>query len=700
MHKWNPRTGTETKALLNYLNLNPESCQVLETETREILSQCGNPSDSVNDNIGLVFGYVQSGKTMSFTTLTAMAKDNGYQMIIVIAGVSTNLVYQSFTRLERDLRIDSPSGWQWLSFKNPKSTDATIRGQIENALRNWKDSEYPEEDRQTILITVMKQKNHLSNLSNLISSLNMENVPVLIIDDEGDQHSMNTQNRKNAKTGQRRMSTIHEKIVDLRYVLPHHTFIQYTATPQGPIFQSIMDDLSPNFIQLLTPGSAYTGGRTFFENESELTEIITDIDPHNSNEPPQSLIRAMQIFYLGVAKGKPNREGKNRSMMIHPSQLTFTHYDYARFVNTIKTNFLDILSMPDENSDKLDLLMEFKNAYDDLATTASDLPPFDELKGNRLKFAISSTPIQSLNSTRNNTTSVQWRNSYSWILIGGQAMDRGFTVEGLTVTYMPRSIGVGNADTIQQRARFFGYKKDYLGYCRIFLDLDAHRVYESYIAHEEDMRSRLLEHKKSGKELNDWYREVFLASGLNLARPNIFSNEFERSFFGGEWNVIKAPHEPQSNIAHNQEVLARFLHNTQFRNDERYPKSIMKLDLFFEQFLNELKFANSDDAGDYMALLYLLRRQLEEEQDEECTVFLISDFEKPRMRTLNERNQINQLFQGRNERREGLRDIRGAGITFQIYVLTLQNDTQSFENIVTMASLIPEEIGEDLIRWK
>ncbi len=78
----------------------------------------------------------------------------------------------------------------------------------------------------------------------------------------------------------------------------------------------------------------------------------------------------------------------------------------------------------------------------------------------------------------------------------------------------------------------------------------------------------------------------------------------------------------------------------------------------------------------------------------------MSDFDKPRLRTLNEKNQINQLFQGRNERREGLRDIKGTGITFQIYVLNLQNDSQPFQNVVTIATLIPEEIGRDLIRWK
>ena len=77
-------------------------------------------------------------------------------------------------------------------------------------------------------------------------------------------------------------------------------------------------------------------------------------------------------------------------------------------------------------------------------------------------------------------------------------MDRGFTVEGLTVTYMPRSVGVGNADTIQQRARFFGYKQSYLGYCRVYLDEDARDAYIDYVEHEEDMRRRLAEHQESG----------------------------------------------------------------------------------------------------------------------------------------------------------------------------------------------------------
>jgi len=70
------------------------------------------------------------------------------------------------------------------------------------------------------------------------------------------------------------------------------------------------------------------------------------------------------------------------------------------------------------------------------------------------------------------------------------AMDRGFTVEGLTVTYMPRGKGAGNADTIQQRARFLGYKRGYLGLCRVFLESDVQRAFSVYVNHEEHGHGR------------------------------------------------------------------------------------------------------------------------------------------------------------------------------------------------------------------
>lgn len=701
-NQWLPSVGVETQSLLAHLQLPRESEQTLTDETAEILSQCGNPNHTTNSEIGLVFGYVQSGKTMSFTTLTAMAKDNGYQMVIIIAGISTNLVAQSYTRLERDLRIDTRTDLQWLSFRNPRWNDITTRNQIATALAEYRDNTFPEEERKTILITVMKQRNHLPNLQELLQTLNLDSVPTLIIDDEGDQHSMNRFARQNARQGGNRRSAINDRIINLRNSIPHHTFIQYTATPQAPLFIDLMDSLSPNFIKLLTPGPGYTGGRTFFVERPELTEVIPDIDPEEDpTAPPASLISAMQVFFLGVVKGMRNREGKKRSMMIHPSQLTYTHADYFRFVVNIKNHFVEVLSLPDDNPDKQDLLNEFRIAYNDLERTATDLPPFEELTGHRLRHAINSTVIQSLNSRGGNRTIVEWRNNYSFILVGGQAMDRGFTVEGLTVTYMPRSVGVGNADTIQQRARFFGYKQSYLGYCRVYLDEDARDAYIDYVEHEEDMRRRLAEHLASGRSLNEWYREVFLSSDLNLARTNIFSNEFERTITGGEWNAIKIPHFSQQIITSNQDAASTFIANSQFDRTGRIPVLRTQLATVYDELLNLLRFTSPADVGDYTSLLYALSRHLEEVPDGTCTVFLMSDFQNPRERTLNqENNQINQLFQGRSSNYGGDREILGDGITFQIHILNLlQDDRIVFSNIPAIATHIPLELGREFIRW-
>jgi hypothetical protein len=699
---WQPQIGNETRRLLAHLNLPVDGQHNLLNETTSILTKCCNPQDEGGSNIGLVFGYVQSGKTMSFTTLTALAKDNGYRIIIVIAGISTNLVAQSYTRLERDLQIDSRSDLQWLSLRNPRRNDSTTREQIAGVISEYRDETFPEEDLKTILITVMKQRNHLPNLTELLSSLDLRGIPTLIIDDEGDQHSLNTKERRNARTGVNETSAIHRRILELRGALPHHTFIQYTATPQALLFIDIYNSLSPNFIQLLTPGTGYAGGSTFFQDNPLLTNDIDDINPDEDPfEPPTSLVYAMQIFFLGVVKGSPNKEGNKRSMMIHPSQLTYTHGDYYRFATSIKRHFVEVLSLPDQDPDKVDLLATFRPAYDDLARTASDLPPFEELTGHRLRHAINRTVIQSLNSQGSNRTIVDWRNNYSYILIGGQAMDRGFTVEGLTVTYMPRSIGVGNADTIQQRARFFGYKQRYIGYCRVYLDEDARNAFVRYVNHEEDMRRRLVDLQQSGQQLNQWYREVFLPANLNLSRQSVFRNHFDRSIFKGEWFYTKVPHQNHHSITSNALATQTFIDTNNWSTSSSYPSTDISLATVFDNLLSQLQYSNTADAGNYTALLYTLSRHLEENPDELCTVFKMSDLTEQRVRTLNVNGHINQLFQGRNNRSEGDRAEIGAGITVQIHSLTVQDNLKQplHTGVVAIACFIPSGIGEELIRW-
>jgi hypothetical protein len=106
---FSPQPGLSTNKFLQSLHfLSNESKEILLDETLEILAQCANPTLEDQCSTGLVVGYVQSGKTMSFTTLISLANDNGYRFVVVLAGVANNLLNQTFNRLKKDFR-DSPS---------------------------------------------------------------------------------------------------------------------------------------------------------------------------------------------------------------------------------------------------------------------------------------------------------------------------------------------------------------------------------------------------------------------------------------------------------------------------------------------------------------------------------------------------------------------------------------------------------------
>jgi hypothetical protein len=61
-------------------------------------------------------------------------------------------------------------------------------------------------------------------------------------------------------------------------------------------------------------------------------------------------------------------------------------------------------------------------------------------------------------------------------------------------------------------------------------------------------------------------------------------------------------------------------------------------------------------------------------------------------------DQVNQLFQGENNKRESHRALKGDGITFQIHILDLKGEDETYLGVPVLATFIPEEIGKDLIR--
>ena len=338
----------------------------------------------------------------------------------------------------------------------------------------------------------------------------------------------------------------------MRAAIPNHTFLQYTATPQAPLLINIIDALSPGFVEVLEPGGEYTGGRAFFDGNLPLVRVIGPQDiPTDDNpldDPPEPLLEALRVFLLGVAAGQAegrSARNPNRSMLVHPSQRTELHRDYRRWIGNVLDEWQRVLDLDESDSDRHDLLEEFREAHADLATTVSSLQPFDEL-ARRLPRAFRNTKIEEVNARGQQTPIIDWSQSYGWILVGGQAMDRGFTVEGLTVTYMPRGPGVGNADTVQQRGRFFGYKRRYLGFCRVYLEQDALSAFQDYVAHEEYMRRELQRIQRSGQPLGTWKRAFVLSPDLQPCRRNVIEHEYVGGNFSNQWfypAVALAPEE-------------------------------------------------------------------------------------------------------------------------------------------------------------
>lgn len=689
---WQPVLREEAAASLERtLDDDVSRNSVLQTSC-EILSQCAGPQEGNGDRTGLVVGYVQSGKTLSFTTVSALANDNGFGLIIVIAGMTTDLANQSYRRLLRDLGVEETPFSRWAEFFEPDLEDVP---RIRDVLSEAQDEAVPLEDRRTVLITVKKNHARLRNLNAVLQELGSSvNTPTLIVDDEADQASLNNLVRDGE------LSTTYARLRQLRDLLPHHTFLQYTATPQAPLLINLIDVLSPDFPVVVEPGPDYVGGATFFAEDSPyvedipLQEIPTTNDP--LQEPPESLLRALRLFFVGVASGliRRDRHPRNRSMMVHPSRETIGHVQYHTWVQAIRTLWIDTLSLPEGDPDRSQLLSEFHDAHADLVTTVHDLESFDQIASALLQ-AVRRTDVRLINSIPQANREIHWNRIYSWILVGGQVLDRGFTVEGLTVTYMPRGPGVGNADTIQQRARFLGYKRPYLGFCRVFLEPAVTASYRRYVRHEEDVRARLIAHIESGRPLSEFRRAFLLDRALRPTRQSVIDIDYSRPTFAQGWCAPSSPQD--ANIDENRRVVDDFVarRSGSFGNDEGHQDrqdhqrhlvaSEVPLCQAYEELLISLQFRDFEDSQRWTSALIMIDRYLEAVPDALCTVYQIRPNVETRRQVRDGR--IINIFQGaypdaRGEIYPGDRRMRTGPVTIQLHKLTLRAGSTADSDLV------------------
>ena len=546
----------------------------------EIIARCVSPNEAEDSQeTGLVVGYVQSGKTLSFTTVAALACDNRFPLIIVLSGTKRNLYSQTVKRLRRDLDLEHPAG-PWVIFE-AQTQNPDLPQHLRYLLGKWDQPELPGFPRQTALITVLKTRQRLDGLVDALGQLDLRGRPCLIIDDEADQHGLNNRVRQNDT------SPTYGALLSLRDALPRHTYVQYTATPQALLLIRVLDSLSPRFGWTLSAGAGYCGGQSFFE-VGELVSTIPDgdlqaIDDEGDGGPPDSLLEALRLFYVGVAvqayhRGRNEPTQQHRSMLVHPSMLQMDHLRFKRWVEGTTASWIELLELASGSLDRDDLVSVFHTAYDELANSAETyrqqnddhetVPAFEEVLM-YLPQSMRSTRTWEVNSrVLEEWTQDNWNSAPSHILVGGENLGRGFTVNGLTTTYMPRGRGSGVADTIQQRGRFFGYKRDYLGLCRVFLDGDVRSDYENYIDHEDHVMQELSQLTQSGSSMSEWRRQMLLAQSLLPTRRSVIPDIY-RHLQVSEWTQQSQPwtQEGDARVVLNWEVIEAFLDGLVFQED-------------------------------------------------------------------------------------------------------------------------------------
>lgn len=544
-------------------------------EAAKILSRCIPPGMRGNVT-NIAVGYVQSGKTLSFTTLTALAADSGYRIIIYLTGTKNNLQSQTKERLERDLGVCENNDYELVDLMDGSEITSTIRNTLKYT-------------QAVLLIPILKHHLHINTLSKALQAPEVEPIleqyGALIIDDEADQSSFNTYAKKNAEKeewGEEDFSKTYTSILNLKKSLPSHSYIQYTATPQAAFLIDSKDSLSPQYHTVLTPGGGYTGGKYFFKDRGmDLLSIIPgdEVYHHRNNqleEMPGTLIRALQEFFLSVViVALIQKREPFLSMMIHVDGRRDTNSRFCKWVSSTRQNWIDALANADNDPGTQVIRNSFKPAYDSITKYMKSAPSFDKVI-EKLHIAMIRTKLHLVQSGGTTVDQrISWKSAPGHILVGADMLNRGFTIERLSMSYMPRTTsGKSNADTIEQRCRFFGYKMNYIDVCRVFLSQKSLDEYQAYVDHEEALRTSLRECESLSKlSAESRTKLLLLTEKLNPTRTNILSSRLIRNKLSGWRQMISMDY-----IKENKQHILRFCkaYAGQFMNEVDYGGNIMR----------------------------------------------------------------------------------------------------------------------------
>ena len=444
---------------------------------REALIQFNN--EDKNNNMLLV-GKVQSGKTSNLELFTALAFDNEYNMVIIYGGYDGTLLNQTVTRFKKTFDIPNETDY---------SEDAPVIFSSDDSAQLLTEDVDNEiigdliEAKKPIFLISMKRPAAMKKVNELLSRIDKTNLRAFIIDDEGDQASLNT--KKNKATD---ASATYAAIVTMKNHLNDPLYLSVTATPHALIFLDEFSRLRPDSIRLIEPGKGYCGAEDYHLYDSMKIELIADEDQDelSSGILTDSLKNALRHYIISSAI-MFKRNIKSSEMIIHSHRNVSDHDNIYRRVHAFLQSFKDQVELNDKEGlsvSKSEYVTAYRTYFDTMIQQEND---FDELWGIVCSKIIPRAYLILKNSAGRITQANESLRKYK-IYIGGDLLQRGVTFDHLVTTYFSRwAKDSGNMDTNLQRARWFGYRGKWIDICKIFTSNKIAREFTNLSEIEEDL---------------------------------------------------------------------------------------------------------------------------------------------------------------------------------------------------------------------
>lgn len=464
---------------------------------------------------GLVLGYVQSGKTTNFMSVISKAADVGYRLFIVLSGITDNLRNQTQERLEDNVVGEIAEHWYLLTTRD---ADFLSPGNAANLLSRID---------HRMLAVMKKNPYRLRRMVRWLDSAGqqvLESCPILLIDDEADQASIDI--GRHGRTS--RINGLIRQILEK----PKAAYVAYTATPFANLLinPAEFQDLYPrDFVVELPKQDDYFGPDRIFGREQmtpDEDESITDgldvvrhvpVDEVAALKAPRtraevddwepeltpSLARAIEWFVLATAARRHRRSGvRHSTMLIHTTMLASAHYKMKDPVE----RYLAGLGAKWRTGDSA-TLQSLRSVWH----SENERLPAEDLGETNVDWDDVASHINSvLDTVRivvDNYLSTERLNypkdgpDVTAIVIGGNTLSRGLTLEGLVCSYFVRSASA--YDTLLQMGRWFGYRKGYADLMRLWVTEELESWFFDLATVEEEVRRDIRRYEAEGLTPSD-----------------------------------------------------------------------------------------------------------------------------------------------------------------------------------------------------